>query len=173
MDRYLKYTVLQAQFQESLYCHNIYVHDSVFQDAFMDVITTRRDIDRLEMRKVSYYEAKSSYPTLYVVNVCKVDLTDIKFQNNSSPLLEMIGINKTVFRGYCCINFNSGMSGILLRTTHFLLSPNTKFEMTFNSVKKRLLCIPFQFKERTLLLSGSMRLCIYKTTPLEVVELWK
>ena len=115
----------------------IHVHDCVFKNAFVDVITTRADIDQLEMRKVSYVDKiKSSYPVLYVVNVRKVHLNTVHFQNNSSPLLEMIGIDLTVIKGYCSFKFNFGMGGALIRTTNFSLYPYTTFEMTFNNVKK-------------------------------------
>lgn len=72
----------------------------------MDVFTARRDIDQLKMINVLYMSLRSSYAVFSVINVCKVHLSNVMFQNNSSPLIyssplfKMIGINTTVIEGY-------------------------------------------------------------------------
>lgn len=130
---------------------SIYVHNSVFIDAFMDVITTKlcSGINLLEIRSVAYYDrTKSYFPILYVVNVCQVYLISITFKNNYSPFMEMIGpINIIVFSGYCSFVFNSGKRGILLRTTNILLR-FTKFDISNNNVQKSLFGIFFSRKKQ-------------------------
>ena len=119
----------------------------------MDVFTTRRNIDQLKMINVLCMSLRSSYPVLSVINVCKVHLSNVMFQNNSSPLIhssplfKMIGINiiiyTTVIEGYFSFMFNSGKSGILIRTINFSPSPSSRFEINFNNVKGSLLCLDF------------------------------
>ena len=137
---------------------SIYVHNTIFIDAFMDVITTKLcpGINVLEMRSVAYYNrTKTCCPVLYVVNVCQVYFISITFKNNSSPLMDIIGpINTTVFSGYCSFVFNSGKRGILLRTTNILLR-FTKFDMRNNTIQKCLFCIFSQGKNSTALWSGT------------------
>ena len=117
---------------------DIFISDSIFQGSNIHM---RVSGGLLDIRLVLFEKLASSIPALHTYGFFNATLTNITFQNNSSPLISMNGINSITFKGHCVFNSNIGNIGVFLQTRHLTLSPNTKLTMIFNVIKEVLLHI--------------------------------
>ena len=83
---------------------DIFISDSIFQGSNIHI---RVSGGFLDIRLVLFEKLTSSVPALHVHGFFNVTLTNITFQNNSSPLISMNGIDSIIFGGRCAFTVSS------------------------------------------------------------------